>query len=325
VRHEFVPRGDEVSDTSALALAGVHSLHRPGPRTPPPSRGESTSGPSPVEKPTPILLRHLSVRRSSPQPLAFKLSVDHCRGYGGDVFELGSALARAREKRGLELADVERSTHIRGRYLLALEAEQFDQLPGRAYARVFLRSYASFLELDADQFAAEFDERVPDEEAEEGESGEEPLFESGRAWPPRLTLAVVTIAAAAGVVAVVLLVAGTGHPSHRGLSGRPASQPRSSAQPSRKRGVASRRSRSAQAQRPPDLVVRAVGPCWVLARGGGPTGPILLERTLRRGERVAFARRRVWLRLGAPGNVIVRRGTRLLRWQQHQPPVNVIA
>ena len=51
------------------------------------------------------------------------------------MFQLGSSLREARLRRGLDLADVERATRIRSRYLAALEEERFDVLPGEAYAK----------------------------------------------------------------------------------------------------------------------------------------------------------------------------------------------
>jgi hypothetical protein len=63
--------------------------------------------------------------------------------------ELGARLVRAREARGLTLDDAERDTRISRRYLQALEAEEFEQIPAPVYARGFLRSYSQYLGLDA--------------------------------------------------------------------------------------------------------------------------------------------------------------------------------
>ncbi len=60
---------------------------------------------------------------------------------------IGERLRNAREARGLSLDEIEAATRIRRRYLEALEAEAFDQLPGAAYAKGFLRSYAAYLGL----------------------------------------------------------------------------------------------------------------------------------------------------------------------------------
>jgi cytoskeletal protein RodZ len=82
------------------------------------------------------------------------------------LFDIGASLTAAREAQGLVLADAERLTCLRERYLLALEEDRFEALPGHAYARAFLRSYADVLSLDADRFVAEFDQRFPEHAAE---------------------------------------------------------------------------------------------------------------------------------------------------------------
>ena len=64
--------------------------------------------------------------------------------------ELGDRLREAREYLGLTLDQVEEGTRIRRVFLQALEDERFDQLPGNAYARGFVRNYASYLGLDAE-------------------------------------------------------------------------------------------------------------------------------------------------------------------------------
>ena len=68
---------------------------------------------------------------------------------------LGSDLRAARLRRGLELEEVAEQTRISRRYLRALEEERFELLPGDAYAKSFLRSYADYLGLDARMFADE--------------------------------------------------------------------------------------------------------------------------------------------------------------------------
>jgi cytoskeleton protein RodZ len=80
------------------------------------------------------------------------------------MFELGVRLKEARLRRSLELEQVEEQTRISRRYLRALEDERFELLPGDAYAKAFLRSYADFLGLDAklyvDEYTARFGPRV---------------------------------------------------------------------------------------------------------------------------------------------------------------------
>lgn len=69
---------------------------------------------------------------------------------------IGRALKRARELRGKSLEEASRETRIRAEYLQALEREAFDRLLGDVYVRGFLRSYASYLGLDADRIMAAY-------------------------------------------------------------------------------------------------------------------------------------------------------------------------
>jgi cytoskeletal protein RodZ len=62
--------------------------------------------------------------------------------------KLGEVLRTAREARGVDLARVERDTKIRARYLTALEAGDYAELPGAVYTKGFLRNYGAYLGLD---------------------------------------------------------------------------------------------------------------------------------------------------------------------------------
>lgn len=61
---------------------------------------------------------------------------------------IGDALRSTRERRGLSIAEVAQDTRISPRFLEALEAEQFDELPAPVYVRGFIRSYAAYLKLE---------------------------------------------------------------------------------------------------------------------------------------------------------------------------------
>ena len=69
---------------------------------------------------------------------------------------LGSQLKQARESRQLSLREIEWATKIRAEFLQALEDERFELLPSATHARGFLRSYARYLELDADPMVDEY-------------------------------------------------------------------------------------------------------------------------------------------------------------------------
>ena len=68
---------------------------------------------------------------------------------------IGKQLRQAREQRNLSLEQAAQATHIRVRYLQALEAEQFDVLPSTAQVRGFLRTYAAYLKIDPVPLLAE--------------------------------------------------------------------------------------------------------------------------------------------------------------------------
>lgn len=61
---------------------------------------------------------------------------------------VGQTLKTRRLTRGLSLKDVELATRIRGKYLVALEGDDYQTLPHDVYTRGFVQSYANFLELD---------------------------------------------------------------------------------------------------------------------------------------------------------------------------------
>ncbi|MBW6473713.1 MAG: DUF4115 domain-containing protein [Anaerolineaceae bacterium] len=61
---------------------------------------------------------------------------------------LGEFLQKAREEKGLNLAEVAYQTKIREHYLFALENNQVEKLPSKMQGKGYLRIYAQFLELD---------------------------------------------------------------------------------------------------------------------------------------------------------------------------------
>jgi cytoskeletal protein RodZ len=79
---------------------------------------------------------------------------------------IGETLRDARTAAGIQLDDAERTIRIRIRYLDALENEEWDVLPGDAYVRGFLHTYADFLGLDGAALVDEFDREVVPAQAE---------------------------------------------------------------------------------------------------------------------------------------------------------------
>jgi len=71
--------------------------------------------------------------------------------------ELARVLRDARKVQNIARDEAERATKIRRRYLEAIEAGDFDQLPDGPPARGFVKNYARFLSLDGDQAIADFE------------------------------------------------------------------------------------------------------------------------------------------------------------------------
>jgi len=79
--------------------------------------------------------------------------------------QVGTILRQARNRRKVELSEVEAATRIRLRYLRAIEDEDWDVLPGGVYTRGFIRTYGNFLGLDGERLAQDYRTSV------EGETG----------------------------------------------------------------------------------------------------------------------------------------------------------
>lgn len=62
--------------------------------------------------------------------------------------QLGETLRKRREELGIDLDELQARTKIRSRYLEALEAGNWEVLPGEVYARGFVRSYAECVGLE---------------------------------------------------------------------------------------------------------------------------------------------------------------------------------
>jgi transcriptional regulator with XRE-family HTH domain len=93
----------------------------------------------------------------SPQPNA--------AASAGAPHGVGATLRAAREALGLSRKDIAERTRITARHVEALEAGDYDTLPGRPYALGFARSYAKAVGLDeamiADAVRAELGARAP--------------------------------------------------------------------------------------------------------------------------------------------------------------------
>ncbi len=208
------------------------------------------------------------------------------------MFEIGSALREARLRHGLELPQIERDTHIRGKYLAALEDEQFEALPGPAYAKGFLRTYADYLGLDAQQFVDEYNSRFgPEEELR----GPPPVRVQQRRRLLHARLLVLPLAAIVALIGWQLERGGGHHIAHAPT----ATQTRTT----RPSTVTIKRAASS-APTTARLVLTAVrGRCWLMVRVGSAGGPLVFEATVAQGQTVRFTAGALWIRAGAPWNL----------------------
>lgn len=74
---------------------------------------------------------------------------------------IGERLEEARKRKGVSVREAAEATKVRGDYLLALEADKFEeiQLPV-IYVRGFLKIYARFLKIDPEKIVIDYDARV---------------------------------------------------------------------------------------------------------------------------------------------------------------------
>lgn len=72
---------------------------------------------------------------------------------------IGEVLHAARESGGWTFLELQRALSIRAKFLQALEYNDFDAIPDPTYARAYLKSYAEFLELDADVLLDAYDRK----------------------------------------------------------------------------------------------------------------------------------------------------------------------
>jgi cytoskeleton protein RodZ len=69
---------------------------------------------------------------------------------------LGDYFREQREEQGYSVEEVARRTNIGSRYIRAIEDEDFEQFPADVYAKGFIRTYARFLDLDAEALVVEY-------------------------------------------------------------------------------------------------------------------------------------------------------------------------
>ena len=191
------------------------------------------------------------------------------------------------------LDDVQQSLHFRERYLTALEDEHWDLLPGEAYTKGFLRTYAEFLGLDGTLFIDEFNERVAAEE-------EQAIVPESLA--PRRKRSRLLVRAIVGVFVLAVR-------RLRRRAMRPSSSPgahvdaaaAATPKPAVQRGMPVAPVVLPARPKPVTALIRATkARSWLSVRVGGPTGKELFRGFLNRGHELSYPLGQdVWLRSAA--------------------------
>src|SRR5438132_2670586 len=102
-----------------------------------------------------------------------------------DMANFGASFKQARESKGISLDRIAAETRISTRFLLAIENEEFQLLPGGIFNRGFVRTYAEKIGLDPEQAVADY-ERLAEvrEPAEPVQSGIAPARKINRQLYP---------------------------------------------------------------------------------------------------------------------------------------------
>ena len=231
------------------------------------------------------------------------------------MFEIGGSLREARLKRGLTPADVQKAIRIRDRYLQALEEERWELLPGDAYVKGFLRTYADYLGLDGNLYVEEYNSRFahPDEQT--------PLvpqrFDRTRA--PFAGVGFVRPLVAVGVIVAIVAAVAAWQLSGSSGNNRATPPPTTTVHTKTTAHHPKTKTHKKKHTSAPALPTRAVfvasrGPCWLEIRRGDRNGSLLYENTLQQGQTqpVDLMHGPVWIDIGDPSKVDLRLGGKLV-------------
>lgn len=233
------------------------------------------------------------------------------------MFEIGASLKEARTRRGLSAADVQKGLRIREGYLNALEEERWDMLPGEAYAKGFLRSYAEFLDLNGNLYIDEYNSRFAHRD-------EERLVPEGlaarrgpRSAVLRTLVGILVLGAAVASLAAWRL-GGTSTATHSAQT--PAAPVSAVAAPAAPVAKAKPVVAAPATTAPAFAVLTAKGRSWLSVRAHGPNGTLLFQGFLDPGKTKRFPlENAVWVRMGRPDLLEVKVAGQVLTPQNANP------
>jgi cytoskeleton protein RodZ len=223
------------------------------------------------------------------------------------MFEIGASLREARTRRGLSREDVQKAIRIRDRYLSALEDENWDLLPGEAYTKGFLRTYAEFLGLDGALYVDEFNRRYASRDEQPFVPEALAPIGSRSIGLLRPLIAIGAIVAVVAAVAAWQLGGSTGKTPKRTEGGLAAESTSQQSTTSTQRATHHRKNHTTHSVAPARAVLSASrGPVWLLVRSGTATGTVVYQGVLEQGQTLPLTlAQRMWVRVGAPWNLDV--------------------
>ncbi len=237
-------------------------------------------------------------------------------------------------RRGFSSEDVQKAIRIRDRYLHALEEEKWELLPGDAYVKGFLRTYAEHLGLNGNLYVDEYNSRFAQHDEQSLVPEAMPPMDAARLGLLRPLAAIAAIVAVVAAVAAWQLrsspstpTAAGSHSSGGSAQSTPPSTPAThhSSTTSTHKTAPSKTKTTTRAVTQTVTASRAVlvatrGRVWLQVREGGANGPLLFEGTLDQGKTLPVKLSpKVWLRVGAPWNLDVRIGGKIAAGMPHQP------
>jgi cytoskeletal protein RodZ len=225
------------------------------------------------------------------------------------LFEIGNSLREARVRRGIEFAQAELATKIRGKYLRALEEEHFEVLPAETYVKGFLRTYAEYLGLDGQLYVDEYNSRFVI-----GEEQSEARARRSAARPQRrhrrIETNVVLVALAAIAILMVIVIS-----AWKASGGKP--------QPVAHKALAPVTHTGAPA--PLLMITPLRGSTHLTARLRTATGNTVFEGTVTKGDQpLAIRGNRLWLQIDTPENLRIQVRGKLVHVPGGKPKVIVV-
>lgn len=217
---------------------------------------------------------------------------------------VGTALRKAREKRGVSLPQVSRDLCLKEDVLRALESRQYGALPKVPYCFGFVRTYARYLGLEAEEMVRRFKGEIGDVPQPAKLMPPQPIHSGrfpGRAavtfsilvaaavyggWyfymarPAAITVPATTADAQSPMAPVPLLDDETAKKLNARATDTAGDPNSETAEPGKSGSTTSSAPGAASAKT--TIVLRATGPCWVYIHD--QKGKVVFHKTMQRGD-----------------------------------------